>query len=436
MSFKLNKINLIFLLFISTIMINYLYVNNIFYIVYLLEFILCYTMFFSDNTNYKIIYDKKILLFFIIYLVESSVVSIIFSIYNNSFKNSIKLLVSYSILFIIITFIKVYSYKCIYKFYKVLQYFLNFLMLINIYEIITQKSVFSKYLLNGQTTWQINNMNLNFRTYSIFIHPIIYSMFLVILFWLNIFLQRKNKIIDWISTILLLINLYYTKARSGWLALAISLTLYLFIKILYRIQILTIAKKIIRVKKLIFTISALIFGVFIVIFFANSLHNIYLTIYYRFITVTNDSYYDYSRLQRLGTLQIMNNYMLHNGIINFLFGNGFGSATIFMQTHYVIALGFLTTDNQFASMFYEFGFIGLVSYFIILILAVLKLFKDNKNALSNLNIYILISISITIFFYEGFGLLDILFVTMLCLLTTCIQSINKIESGLQGPTSS
>lgn len=147
----------------------------------------------------------------------------------------------------------------------------------------------------------------------------------------------------------------------------------------------------------------------------------------RVVTATSDNYADISRLQRLGTIKLVNNYMMNNGIINFLFGNGLGSASKFMLNNTIILQNFITTDNQYLSFFYEFGFIGLSSYVILLILVLSKLTQGSRDkSIYILSSYIFVCISISMFFYESFGKwIDILFMLMFSMSTMSIMKLDK-----------
>jgi hypothetical protein len=152
-------------------------------------------------------------------------------------------------------------------------------------------------------------------------------------------------------------------------------------------------------------------------------------IYNKFLAAISNNYDDISRIQRLGTIKEIVNYMLNNGVANFLLGNGFRTVESFMQSHTVVISGFTTTDNQYMSFFYEFGFLSLILYVVMIILTIIKILKNNNLRYMNcLSSYIFLSISINMFFYESFGWTDMFILLMISL---TFMSINKIEKRLR-----
>jgi hypothetical protein len=419
----IKKINWLFLLFITTILCNFIYVNRSFYEIYILIFFSALFFLYSKSNYYKIVYDKKILLFTFIFIIESLTISLINIYYNDSYWQFFKFLLIYLIFFIIIILIKRYGDNYIKKFYQCFLYFLDVINIINIYEIINKRSMFYTLIAdNGAKQWQVPVFGTDaFRTFSVFLHPIVYGNFLVCLFWVNIFPIRKNKIIKYISGILILVNLYFTQSRSSWIALSVTLLIYLINIFIDKVKILKFDMKINNIIKF---ICIILFIAFFSAIFNNDILVVLNKMYSKIITATSDNYNDPSRLQRLGSINVIYRYMTNNGVINFLFGNGLGSVEKFMVNNTVLISGFTTTDNQFMSFFYEFGFIGLGSYIIIIILSLVKLFKKTYSGyLYKLSTYVFISISINMFFYESYGWLDVFFMLIFSLAVMCISSI-------------
>ncbi|WP_415522930.1 O-antigen ligase family protein [Clostridium sp.] len=209
-----------------------------------------------------------------------------------------------------------------------------------------------------------------------------------------------------------MINLFFTGSRSSWIALVITLIIYYF-KIIISKIINSDFK--ITYKKIYVSIFIFLLSVIILFIFSNYILSVINIILQRIITATNNSYGDVSRLQRLGTIRIIYNYMLNNGIVNFLFGNGFKSVNIFMLNNPVVISGFSTTDNQYLSFFYDFGFLGLLLYIIIIIYSVIIFFKNNILNINNLSILCFLTISVNMFFfnsYTRYNVLIFLIVTM------------------------
>jgi hypothetical protein len=312
-------------------------------------------------------------------------------------------------------YIKEYGIQYVNKFYLCLRKFGNFIIFLNIIEIVNKKSIFYRFLKGNSMNWQTAAFGTSaFRTFSIFAHPIAYATFLMCLFWINIFIPIKNKILKYIVIGNILVNIYFTQSRSIWIALITTILLYLCIIISNRIK-----KRKLRIKTI--NILLITFGLIIIIIlifiFRDSINNIYYSIYLRFITATNDSYNDSSRIQRLGVMNLIINYMLNNGLVNFLFGNGYGTVGKFLLKNSLL-LNISTTDSEYASMFYEFGFIGLISYFSIIVYCIYLFFKDINN-MKRLSILIFITIAIVADFSEIYGWPNIMFMMFLSLAIIC-----------------
>jgi O-antigen ligase len=119
--------------------------------------------------------------------------------------------------------------------------------------------------------------------------------------------------------------------------------------------------------------------------------------------------------------------MFNNGISNLLFGNGCGSVKEFMMNHFVYITGFATTDNQYVSFFYEFGLIGVSLYIFIVVSSIVKFFKNNDILdISNLSILCFLSISVSMFFYESYGWIDVFIFLIITMSFSCIKDIKKV----------
>ncbi|WP_150131727.1 O-antigen polymerase [Clostridium sp. JN-1] len=333
------------------------------------------------------------------------------------------MIIIYSLFIFILLKLKTVGKSYVLNFYKYFILMLNIFVIINFYEIVSKKSIFYSFIISGAKHWQTCAFGTNnFRTFSIFIHPIVYGSFLVVLFWCNRYII--NNKIKYILQINVIINLYYTKSRSAWIAIGITLFIYYLKAFFIKIKNNNIK---FTYKKVITLILTCIVLIFILLIFSKDINNILNQIAERFITATKDSYNDASRLQRLGTIKIVNNYMFNNGISNLLFGNGCGSVKEFMMNHFVYITGFATTDNQYVSFFYEFGLIGVSLYIFIVVSSIVKFFKNNDILdISNLSILCFLSISVSMFFYESYGWIDVFIFLIITMSFSCIKDIKKV----------
>lgn len=390
--------NLIFWLFFSSIFLFYINVNRTYYILYAITFIV---MLFNiqnliKDNRIKFVCDKKILILVVSFLLYTIIISLL-HYQNVNIKSIIKMGSIYVIFIFILLKINIDGEKYVINFYRYFTLILNIFTVINLKEILSKKSLYYNFILEDMG-WIFTGGN--FRVYSIFMHPIIYGTFLVILFWSNTFII-KNKYIKFILQIIVVINLFLTKSRSAWVAFIITLLIWYLRFIIYKFK--KYGFKI--TYKRVYEICLIVFlmAVSIIIFrnyisdFTTHISN---EIYEKVITITNDDYGDISRLQRLGTIEAINTYMISNGPTNFLFGNGVGTVGDFMADNVIVLQNFTTTDNQYSTFFYEFGFIGILLYMSIVVFSIIKFLKNDIFHIQNISILCFLVMSISIFFFE------------------------------------
>ncbi|URZ14841.1 O-antigen ligase family protein [Clostridium felsineum] len=414
------KINLLVILFIASIVVIYKKLNfmyNVFIII-----IICLLLFSELIKNFNL--SRRISF----KIKESCMVSLFIfccflsTIYNFSLTNTGKLLIIFLMVPITIIIVIKYGYEYIVKFLKAS---LNFVVLFNfvgIYEILSKKNIFFEFLseslqgdkISFQTTYGYDE----FRVYSAFGHPIIYGNILVVFFFICILLEKSTyKKIVFSSVILM--NLYFTKSRSSWLAFFVILILYLINRIIYNNK---------NNKKLKLKVNYIIAFDFITILVSFLLYKsgVIKKIYERFMLIELG---DGSKIQRVVTIgNIINNWINSNWFIK-LFGNGYDTVKDFMMNNQVLMQGFQYTDNQYMTMLYEFGVISVVIYIIILIFYIKKIiFTENKFEI--LMSIIFISISINMFFYECFAWKPIIMLLILSLTLLCLKFTNNINEEI------
>ncbi len=410
MNVTFKKNNLLFWIFFSSIFLDYIYVNKIYYVFYFFAFIILFRDIWKQFANKgQVLYDKKLLILIIYFYFCIFFISIL-NFNTVSHKDILKFLSICLIALYMFLKLNIYGNIYITKFYKLFVYIINIFAIINITEILTKKSLFYVFIASDAKNWQTYAFGTNvFRTFSIFEHPIVYAVFLLILFWCNKFLV-KNNFIRHLLQLNILLNLFFTKSRSVWIALIITVFIYYFKVIILKLKNYNYK---ITYKKIFITTFGLAVIIIAGYIFQNQISNIFNLIFERIVVITDDSYGDVSRLQRLGTIKAINYYMTNNGITNFLFGNGIGSVNQFMINNPISISGFTTTDNQYLSIFYNFGFMGLAVYVLIIILSIIKFLKGNIKDINSLSILCFLSVSISMFFFESFGWTDIfIFLTL------------------------
>ena len=278
---------------------------------------------------------------------------------------------------------------------KLLIYLRNFgiiMCFIGIIEFITKNSFFYNIILVEAKNWQFNLFGTDkFRIFTMFLHPIVYAMFLLTVFWINYYYREKNIYLFWIIQLLIVFNLYATQSRSSWIALIIIIIINKIISINEK------DNKIQKSRKKHKIIAGFLIFILLVIF-KERIIEIFINIYERFYLAFDITNSEGSRIQRLGAISNILRFCTDNIGLAFI-GGGVGYNNIFMIKN-PIYIGFEYVDNQYFSLILNCGIIGLVLFFSpIIMLLINKSFRKSK---INKTLFLaLLSIYICIFFYEG-----------------------------------
>ena len=296
----------------------------------------------------------------------------------------------------------------------------NIMTLINIYGIIEfiNKENFLVSFINDESVKSIVNGFIHTKSYrssALFTNSIVYGSILVIIFWINIYLIQ-NKKLRYFNSMLILINIYATRSRSSWIAIIVTFFIYLSFNI-------------IKSRKIKFSYKNILFGflgmfITVVIFNTNTFNHIINEIVGRFMEL-NTSSGAISATQRLGTISKVLWQMYNQPIIIAFLGNGFGSVHNLMKNITVDIVGFITTDNQYLSILWEFGIIGSIMMLYYTMAIIVENF-NLKNKVNDCIMFSIISISILMFFYEVYYwpiISQILFIGMgvICINDRCID---------------
>lgn len=226
-----------------------------------------------------------------------------------------------------------------------------------------------------------------FRVPSIYGHPIRLGTSLTIGLAIYFYLYKKN----WQRYILIVLSvfgIYVCSSRSSWLACAGTVVLVVF----------AVYRKKITHKKFVYGIAIVM--LFVIFLCSKPGQAIISSIYQRFEEGTGDNV---SRVQRLGAIAyIWNDVVVNFNPLKFLFGHGEDAAANLMLKTTIVFNQFSTTDNQYALIAYNYGFIFLM----VVLVGVFKCIRQlilKYNTTSNLMkclYFICISQAICSFFYE------------------------------------
>ncbi len=274
------------------------------------------------------------------------------------------------------------------------------LALLGIIEFIMKRNIYYNITRVEFKDWQILNFGTQkYRLVSIFLHPIVYSVFLNFFYWCLKIFPYKKEYLNYIFKILLIFNLLFTQSRSGIIAFVLSIIVYDYLKIKNNEK---VKKKNILNFLIIFVVTVSIIAIF-----RNVFYDIYAFLEARYFQNIKS---DYSYLQRTGAIINIINYSLDN-IFFLVFGKGYGYSSIFMKETPVFA-GFYVVDNQYFTYFQEIGLIGVFIFLIIIIKSIIKGLKSKKRELEVFS-YFLMTLLISIFFFEGMCWLTVVAITFL-----------------------
>lgn len=111
-----------------------------------------------------------------------------------------------------------------------------------------------------------------------------------------------------------------------------------------------------------------------------------------------------SATQRLGTI----GYMIQNiGLLGFLYGHGNGQGGAFLSSTTIVLSNFATTDNQYVSILYDFGLIGMCVTIALLVSAIKTIWNRDKDEEMLMLASSILAASISAFFYEMLGWINV-----------------------------
>lgn len=277
------------------------------------------------------------------------------------------------------------AFKKIIKFHTL---FLGISVIFGFIEYITKENILLPLFF-------VDNLTGTGRICSFFVHPLIFSFFIIVFYWLLILNPKINILLKALFIILSVVCLYATMSRSSWIAFFVSNVLY-FLRLLFL--------KRISVSKFILGLSVMVvsFGIMHLVGFidlfvdglTNRISNIEESISY---------------LQRTRSWAfLIDDYWNNSNFIQLVFGRGFKGSFWTLTNNTIVIPGFFTTDNSFVSVFYNYGLLTSLIVLMLVIGSLIFLFKTKNKLLAALSIS-LISLLIVCFFFEIDFFLNIAF---------------------------
>lgn len=254
--------------------------------------------------------------------------------------------------------------------------------------------------------YSVRHADFFYRVSGTMQHPIVMGSFLLVNVILNFGLYaRDKKIWPLLFPLINLAALFLTFSRGSYLALAVAALFYFLINITarHRLPVYLSRAYLVKIAAVLAAIAALLFAAYLKGF------NVIGTIASRFLQLGTGAG-GISLYQRLNGFHFVMNSMFHKAsFFQLLFGNGVGSLAFTLKTNSIslYAPGLYVVDNQYLTLFYEFGLVGICffPYIIIrLFLFCLKTIAAAGETSVDLEIFLtaFLGLFINLAFYDGF----------------------------------
>ena len=306
----------------------------------------------------KLMFNKKL-----IYIIP---IFLIFAIYNInlSIVNTKKIFVTFSCFFCGFLFSKINNDIYTKKLLKTINYILLGTCIYGVVE-----SLIGNFL----DIYTVRVYAATYRIHSIFLHPIIFSLMMLIAFWLSYYLI-ENRILKFIFCMMSLYCIVMTLTRSAWVAFVITVILNIIKRKLNKGSLFNFGKKVSKWK----LIELII--ILIIIFIISTKFNLLSIVNrmsLRWGTLNNSMSVTY-RSNAIYTL--FASRLSDNNIIHWLIGSGYhgvqkaaANAGIYFGT-----VGNNVIDNQWISVFYDFGLIGIFVMIYIFVRSIIIFLKTKE----------------------------------------------------------
>lgn len=422
----MKKVNMLTINFIFATLSTYMGFNRTYYIIISLIGIKVLKDIICINRNRSRFNFRNISI--LIFIITMLSISLIFN--NVPFINVLRLLIMIYNIVIVYLIICIYPKEYFVQFLKQLRNIALILGILSIFEYIFRINPIINLVSDDKLRIYLTNslLSSDYRVVSVFAHGIVYGNYLVICFFVGKYLGFEKKSINIFYNFIIFINIYLTNSRSVWIAISLS---YIIVGIFTYDN---TKRMYVEKSKLYLKLGlGILLSVLVLVLFNETITNIFSSILDRFAEM-NTSLGEASKLQRLGSIKLMVNSLLFDSeasILKVLFGNGYMTNNEFMLNNHVYLSNFMTTDNQYLSIMYDFGLILTIIYFIFLTKNILSIKLNCKfnNKVKILSISIIVACSINMFFYNMYAwksLFNIYIVVVSYLLTDNKEKNTKL----------
>ena len=329
----------------------------------------------------------------LVYILYTTVVTIINHNRVLNIVNAFNLLVEYAIILIACHFILGRVYQ-----EKVLIALRNFGVFLGVFGILESFTGFPvlHYVLTRSNEVQTYGYGLGkYRINLIFGRPIICGTVLFFFWMILLFYPCKSKRINISCHVILLANILLNRSRSAWAAMII-IAIIIFFKFRNRKF---------KKKHLYYVFGAVAAILLLRIIGVDVIGSIFDAINNRLVGMFEAGTGQIVRIETI--LSCMRYWFLEGHITDFIFGAGKNFSNAFMVAHPVIKGAWKwdgCVDNQYFTMILDSGIVGLSCYILAIFFAIKRIIKCKKSdTLALFSNITLIGMFVCIFFYEGFN---------------------------------
>lgn len=369
--------------------------------------------------KFGLIKEQNVFLIFVMYTVLSTIINRVIGTTNN-YQNSE--LIFDSILQYLLPLLVLYLFSSLpiqsifFRFYR------NFMVicsLMGLFEYLTKIQIYQNLILTERAIYNFENFSnitkSSYRLMMFFYHPIYYGLLLVLALIVLLYIPYKSTIIQFISIILIFINILLTKSRSSWLVAIICFAIF----IAKRRKISFTRKRLFSILKVYGLIVFVIIG--IKIFKPDILVSVSEMVGERIMALSEGNGTDI----RIANILIAKNILADNfGIL--LFGGGNMYAVSYLQNNPTLGYWTSAIDNQYITCILNYGIVGL-TLFLYFFYLIIKRFIRQDDIYSMIASLSIIAIMLLALFFEPYGSNIICYIMMIFVSMLSTNSISKTE---------
>lgn len=298
-------------------------------------------------------------------------------------------------------------------FLKKIRDFGMFLNFFSVFEVIFHRNPLNVLLHRDMDSGSMFTLP-QIRCQSIFNNPIIYAVFIVVVWSVFLCYPYKSVKKNVVMTVITLVTILGTGSRSSWIPFFV-ITIYFCLQNYMRFKgvWLTVERRKRNVLVGLGIASFVVFGWLLV--------NKYMYILERmsFEHIFNGTA---ATIRKGNIVNIIHAYMTEGSMGSRVFGTGMGGAATVVHNNPILGWDSVP-DNQYLTFLYDYGILSLLCLMVIGGVVLLCSWKERENAFSKVALYMGIELAISLFFWEGLENGSVLIYTAAAVVLCCKENI-------------